>query len=66
MGQEPSEIEREIAQQREDLAGHVQELEAKIGEVTDWRTYVRERPLAVTAGAFGAGLVMAFLFVRSR
>ena len=66
MGQEPGEIEREIAQQREDLAGHVQELEAKIQEATDWRTYVRQQPLALTVGAFGAGLMLAFLFVRSR
>jgi hypothetical protein len=66
MGQKPSEIEREIAQQREELAGHVHELEAKIDEVTDWRTYVRQRPLAMTAGAFGAGLMLAFLFVKSR
>lgn len=66
MGQEPSEIEREIAQQRDVLQEHVDELEAKIDEVTDWRTYVRERPLAAAAGAFGAGLMLAFLFVRSR
>jgi hypothetical protein len=66
MGEKPSEIEREIAQQRDVLQGHVDELEAKIEEVTDWRTYVRQRPLAMTAGAFGAGLMLAFLLVRSR
>ena len=66
MGQNPSEIEREIAEQREALEGHVHQLVAKIGKATDWRTPVRQRPLATTAVVFGAGVILAFLFVRLR
>ena len=66
MAQNPSEIEREIAEQREALEGHVHQLEARIRKVTDWRTSVRQRPLAMTAVAFSAGLILAFLFVRLR
>ena len=66
MAQNPSEIEYEIAEQRESLEGHVHQLETKIGEMTDWRTSVRRRPFAMIAGAFSAGLILAFLFVRSR
>ena len=66
MAQNPSEIEREIEEQREALERHVQQLEAKIAKVTDWRTSVQQRPLAMTAGAFSAGLILALLSVRSR
>ena len=66
MAENPIEIEREIVQQREALDSHVQELEAKIGEVSDWRTYMRQRPLAIAAAVFSAGVVLAFLFMRSR
>lgn len=66
MAQDAIEIEREIVQQRDALESRVHEFEAKIGEVTDWRTYVRERPLVIAAGLFGAGLILAFLFVRLR
>jgi hypothetical protein len=66
MAQNASELEREIAEQREALEAHVHQLEAKIGKMTDWRESMRQRPLAITAGAFSAGLILAFLFVRSR
>jgi len=61
MGQSPSQIEHEIAKKRVGLEIHVRELESKLQQAVDWRTYVRRKPLEILAGAFGAGVFIAFL-----
>jgi hypothetical protein len=62
MDEEPNEIERNIESKRRELGGHIQELEARLQEATDWRTYIRRNPLTMLAAAFGAGLMLAFTF----
>lgn len=62
MDQSPSQIEHEIETRRVGLEIHVRELESKLDEATDWRTYVRRKPLAITAGAFGFGILLALMF----
>ncbi|MGH9584713.1 MAG: hypothetical protein ACRD4O_17470 [Bryobacteraceae bacterium] len=64
MAQDPDEIKHNIETNRHDLDGHIQELEARLREAADWRTYVRRNPLAILAAAFGAGLTLAFTFGR--
>ncbi len=61
MGQSPSQIEHEIATKRVGLEIHVRELESKLEEATDWRTYVRRKPLGIAAGAFSLGLLVALI-----
>lgn len=62
MAQDPNEIEQNIRSKRRELGGHLEELEARLREDTDWRTYVRRNPLTVLAAAFGLGLTLAFMF----
>lgn len=69
MGQSPSQIEHEttrieheIGAQRVGLEIHMRELESKLSEATDWRTYVRRKPFALVGGAFGFGLLTALMF----
>ena len=35
-------------------------------EATDWRGYIRRKPFAMVAAAFGIGLGMALLFGKHR
>lgn len=62
MAEDPNEIEHNIESRRRDLGGHLDELETRLREETNWRTYVRRKPLTVLAGAFGAGLMFALTF----
>ncbi len=55
----PGEIRRDIQQERERLAGAVDELRSGIGEVTDIAGKLRARLPVVAAGALGAGFVVA-------
>lgn len=62
MAEDPNEIEHNIERKRRDLGGHLDELESRLREETDWRTYVRRTPLIALATAFGTGLMFAFTF----
>ncbi|MGH9608332.1 MAG: hypothetical protein ACRD34_01550 [Bryobacteraceae bacterium] len=66
MAEDPNEIEQNIASERRNLGGHLDELETRLREETNWRTYVRRSPLTVLAATFGAGLVLALLFGGQR
>jgi hypothetical protein len=53
------EVRRDIAAEREQLADAVDDLRAGIDEVTDLSGKLRARLPLVTAGAVGAGFVLA-------
>lgn len=58
---EPQEIRRDIERTREELARSIADLQQSMAEATDWRTWVRRRPLALSATVFGAGVVAGLL-----
>jgi hypothetical protein len=60
MAEQSSEIETRIETQRHHLEEHVEELEAKLERVTDWRTYAPRGPgLLVVAGlSIVVGIIM--------
>lgn len=50
------ETEAQIARSRARLSESVGALKDELGALTDWREWVRRRPLTFLAGAFGLGL----------
>lgn len=64
MAENPNAIALDIDAERRRLGAHLQELESRIHEATDWRTYARRNPLTMVAGAFGLGLFLSLLFGR--
>lgn len=63
MGENPSQIEREIRQERSDLDRNLRRLEHKTREITDWRTHHRNHPGVFLGLAFGAGMVLGLVTV---
>jgi hypothetical protein len=58
-GRNASDVRRDLAREREQLAGAVDELRTEIGEMTDVKGKLR-RNLPVAAGAaLGAGFILA-------
>ncbi len=55
----PDEVRRELAAEREELAGAVEDLRREIDEVTDVADKLRANLPVVTAGALGAGFLLA-------
>jgi hypothetical protein len=53
------EVRRDIASEREQLAVAVEDLRTGLGEATDLAGKLRARLPVVTAGALGAGFVLA-------
>jgi ElaB/YqjD/DUF883 family membrane-anchored ribosome-binding protein len=66
MAEDPNAIAIEIQGQRARLGRHVQELEAKLHEATDWRAYLRRKPLVTVAAAFSVGLGLSLLLSGRR
>ena len=70
----PADLRREIAAEREELAGAVEDLRREIDDVTSIADKLRANLPVVTAGALGAGFLLAggigatmrFLARRSR
>ncbi len=58
MVREPDQIRAEIERTRDEIATRLASLRTSVTEATDWKTYVRRRPLAFLAGAFGLGLLV--------
>ena len=58
MGENTSQIEREIRDRREDLGRNLNELEDKARELTDWRTHYRNHSGLFLSVAFSAGVVL--------
>jgi hypothetical protein len=63
MGENPSQIEREIREERSDLDRNLRTLEDKTREMTDWRTHHRNHPGVFLGLAFGAGMVLGLTTV---
>lgn len=59
MGAESDAIKRHIEAKRDELGSHLNELEYRVKEVTDWRAQVAKRPGQAMAIAFGGGLLLA-------
>jgi hypothetical protein len=55
----PEEVRRDIASERDQLAGAVEDLRTGLGEATDIAGKLRGRLPVVAAGALGAGFVIA-------
>jgi len=58
-GRSPADVRRDIAAEREQLAGAVDELRAGIDEATDVAARLRAKLPLVAASALGAGFVLA-------
>jgi hypothetical protein len=63
MGENPSQIEREIREERSDLDRNLRTLEDKTREMTDWRTHHRNHPGLFLGLAFAAGMVIGLTTV---
>ncbi len=61
MGESTSQIERDIAAERNELGRNLQLLEHKARSLTDWRTYYRNHPFAMMAVALGGGVLLGAL-----
>lgn len=59
MGTTTDQIESHIEHQREDLRSNLEELEARVKSVTDWRRQFRRSPALGLGLAFGGGLLLA-------
>ena len=55
----PAEVRRDLASERDELAGAVEDLRKEIDEVTDVAGKLRANLPVVTAGALGAGFLLA-------
>jgi hypothetical protein len=60
------EIRRDIVAQRQQLAGSVDALRTRVGELTDWRRQVREHREQLIVGAAVAGFVVGGLIALRR
>ena len=61
MGQTTDEIVTDIDQRREDLKSNIEELETRVKEITDWRSYVRRHPVPTIVVAMMGGVVLSSL-----
>jgi len=58
-------IETHIRETRNDLGANLHALEIKVKSITDWRQYIRAKPL-LTLGAVIGGLILLSRSLRSR
>ncbi len=65
MGQQPEQIERHIHQTRARLEENVAELRTRVRSNFDWRYQFQQHPVALTAGAFVGGLILAMATGRA-
>ena len=66
MGENTSQIEREIRAERTELGRNLRELESKARTMTDWRTHHRNNPGLSMGLAFSGGFVLGLLTMPSR
>ncbi len=59
MGEKSNQIERQIDAERGELGQHLNELQSKVQEVTDWRAQFQKRPMVMMGVAIGGGLLLA-------
>jgi hypothetical protein len=61
MAEEPNQIKRHIDSTREELGDNLHELEHRVKQATNWRTYVEKSPMTMVAAAFAGGVVASVL-----
>jgi len=61
MGESTSQIERDIAAERNELGRNLQLLENKARSLADWRTYFHSHPFAMMGVALGGGVLLGVL-----
>lgn len=59
-------IRRDVKLRRGELAGSVELLRRRVGELTDWRRHLREHRTEIVAGAAVAGFVVGGLIALRR
>ena len=64
MGESTSQIERDIAAERNELGRNLQVLEHKARSLADWRMHFRRHPFALMAVAIGGGALLGVLTNR--
>lgn len=65
-GRSAEEIRRDIVRTREELAGSVEALRFRVGQLTDWRRQVREHRQELIIGAAVAGFVIGGIVALRR
>jgi hypothetical protein len=65
-GRTPAQIRADIDAQRQDLGNSVDELRAKVMELTDWRRQVREHKSQLIVGAAVIGFAVGGLAMLRR
>lgn len=61
MGETISQIERELAGERDELGRNLHELHAKTRELADWRRYYRNHPGQLLGAALAGGVVLGII-----
>jgi len=62
-GGAPERIVQEIEWKRRELGSNFRELEQKVRDATDWRSWIQRNPLLMMGVGLGAGMVLARFFV---
>lgn len=66
MDAQSEQIIKEIQEKRQRLGENLTELENKVREATDWRTYYYKNPFLMIGVAAGAGLLLASWLIPSK
>jgi hypothetical protein len=66
MAEKPDQIEQHIASTRSELGNHLQELEDKVKQAADWKTYYERSPMTMLGLAFGGGVMLAAMLGGGR
>ena len=66
MGENTSQIEREIRAERHELGRNLRELESKARDIADWRVHHRNHPGLFMGLAFSGGLMLGLLATPAR
>jgi len=59
MAERPDQIERHIESTRHELGNNLQELQHKVKQATDWKTYYERNPMMMVGLALGGGVLLA-------
>jgi hypothetical protein len=59
MAERPDQIEQHIASTRHELGNNLHELENKVKQAADWKTYYERNPMMMVGLAFGGGVLLA-------
>ena len=66
MAERPDQIEQHIASTRHQLGNNLHELEDKVKQAADWRTYYERNPMMMVGLAFGGGVLLASMMGGKR